>query len=238
MAHIFISHAHEDYDRAAALAKLIQRITLQQVKCWYSSDRTIGGGIGAGERWFDAVKDQIAEAKVVIPLVTEKSQNSNWVHFETGFGSSFENIKIVPACAGVTPKSLTPPLSIYNCYDVHDARDLTTLLQRVCEIFSISFDAEFARSAIDSADKSLTRTDEAQARIEKPVGGEDLIGEVKAHVNSVFHQLVRNSTLKPDGLEYDVLFVADESLGGAEYLLRISARDTVQDILNEREVCR
>ena len=48
-SHVFLSHAATDRDAAGALQDLIERVSLTEVKVWFSSDAESGGRNGAGK---------------------------------------------------------------------------------------------------------------------------------------------------------------------------------------------
>jgi hypothetical protein len=102
MAHVFISHIHEERELALALKTfLITTVYVQlnlvtmrrELDIFVSSEP---GGISPGEDWLTRLKQELTSAKVVIPLLTQHSLNRYWVNFETG-AAWLADKKIMPA---------------------------------------------------------------------------------------------------------------------------------------------
>ncbi|MFM7403148.1 MAG: toll/interleukin-1 receptor domain-containing protein [Erythrobacter sp.] len=107
-----ISHAHADRHLAQALSNLLTRRSLQQISCWHSSDSQEGGGIGAGQRWFERIRSELLNSKAIVVLLTENSIKSSWVQFESGFGAASAELEIIPLVINLDDMTRVPdPLS-------------------------------------------------------------------------------------------------------------------------------
>ena len=86
---IMISHATIDKTIAKLFSRLINRISLSQIKTWFSSDESSMGGIGVGERWFDELKTNIERSSAVISILTPLiSHNCSIISYLAVFSTS------------------------------------------------------------------------------------------------------------------------------------------------------
>ncbi len=92
---IFISHATEDEGVAKAWRYLIQGITGDAVKPWYTGCEDPGGGVMAGEDWRRTLTQALEHAKTILVVLTPGSNERPWVHYEVGFASG-QKKRIIP----------------------------------------------------------------------------------------------------------------------------------------------
>ena len=83
---VFISYSREDLDLAK---KLVDGLRGEGLKPYWDED------IGAGAAFSEEIKGLIANSHVFMPLITDKSKNSPWVHQETGFAIALR-IPVIP----------------------------------------------------------------------------------------------------------------------------------------------
>jgi len=75
MADIFISYSREDAERTDSIIKILEA---EGFSIFYDID------VRAGERFDDALENQLSEAKCVLALWSKSSVQSRWVHAEAG----------------------------------------------------------------------------------------------------------------------------------------------------------
>jgi hypothetical protein len=83
---VFVSYAREDRELAATLVARLRDANLQPL---WDQD------IAAGVPFSDEIKGLIAHSHLFMPLITELSESSAWVHQETGFAIAMR-IPILP----------------------------------------------------------------------------------------------------------------------------------------------
>jgi hypothetical protein len=104
MADVFISHIREEAKLASALKTFLvatiepplraeAMMMRRRPHIFVSSEP---GAIPPGEDWLAHLKQALTSAKVVIPLLTQRSLRRPWVNFETG-AAWLANKKIIPA---------------------------------------------------------------------------------------------------------------------------------------------
>lgn len=104
MANIFISFIHEEAEYAELVQQFIARILGEEVKPFMSSDKV---QVYAGEKWLDRIMGELAEAKVVLLMLSDESVKRPWVNFEAGAAWT-RNINIIPICFGELYKEDLP----------------------------------------------------------------------------------------------------------------------------------
>jgi hypothetical protein len=92
---IFISHATEDEGVARAWRYLIQGITGDAVKPWFTGCEDPGGGVTAGDDWRRSLTQALEHAKTILVMLTPGSNERPWVHYEVGFASG-QKKRIIP----------------------------------------------------------------------------------------------------------------------------------------------
>jgi hypothetical protein len=92
---VFISHATEDEGLAEAWRFLIQGVTGDEIKPWYSEYKRPKGGVKAGEDWRQTITQALEHAKIIIVILTPGSVERPWVHYEVGFARG-QNKKVLP----------------------------------------------------------------------------------------------------------------------------------------------
>lgn len=80
---IFLSHASDDKELAELLAEQIRvMFGRDTVKVFVSSEPD---AIGAGDKWFPTILQQLEEATALVVLLTPNSIDRRWVWFEIGY---------------------------------------------------------------------------------------------------------------------------------------------------------
>jgi hypothetical protein len=101
MAQIFISHVHEEGEIAKAVLQFLRKYELD---AFLSSDRL---QIYPGERWFDRIITELADAKVVLLLLSKQSVSRPWINFEAGWAWGTGRT-LIPVCFGSLVKGAMP----------------------------------------------------------------------------------------------------------------------------------
>src|SRR2546427_10069321 len=81
MAAIFISFIHEEQQVALAIQEMLRSRLSADRAVFLSAD---DWQIHAGEVWLDRIKQELAEATVVLLLLSPASVGRPWVNFEAG----------------------------------------------------------------------------------------------------------------------------------------------------------
>ncbi|MSV35284.1 MAG: toll/interleukin-1 receptor domain-containing protein [Bryobacterales bacterium] len=107
MAHIFISHVHEEAKLARAMAAFLKAFSLE---AFLSSDNW---QLRAGEQWFQRIEDELRSATIVVLLLSKRSEIRPWISFEAGWAWG-TGPKIIPVCfGGLTKGSFHQGDSVY-----------------------------------------------------------------------------------------------------------------------------
>lgn len=122
---VFISYSHGDSKLAKQVAVVLEGMELKPV---------LDKDIPAGRPFSDAIKRQIANAHLFMPLISENSQQRPWVHQETGYAMA-NNIPVLPVAFGKIPGEMIAQLQAIsvglNPADEFDETDLTEQLNRI-----------------------------------------------------------------------------------------------------------
>jgi tetratricopeptide (TPR) repeat protein len=128
----FISHVHGDARIAEALGRLVEKAFYGNVEAWFSSDERSDGGLIPGKQWFAQVSNRLRQATCLFAVVTDKSLESKWIHWESGIGYD-RGAQVIPVTIGLSPGNLQPPLSLLQGVDGLDASALSSTLRKVAE---------------------------------------------------------------------------------------------------------
>ena len=121
MTDVFISHIHEEAELAEALKTFfiaaiqlpLHPVTMKRrlPRIFVSSEPE---AILPGEDWLVSIKNELNSAKVMIPLLTERSFNRYWVNFETG-AAWMAKKRIFPAWCDEQPLQVALPRPYADC---------------------------------------------------------------------------------------------------------------------------
>lgn len=146
---IFISYASEDHSLVQVISKLIEDVSLRQLRVWQAGDDLkLGGG------WFGQITTALNDSEVVVTLVTPTSLSRPWIYFESGFMSgrsaSGANREPVPLCIGVRTDQLGP-LREFQAHQILDKASLARFIERLFRIFEITYDSDFVELKVTTA---------------------------------------------------------------------------------------
>jgi len=155
MPKLFISHITEEAQTAARLKEALVADFLGLIETFVSSDLE---SIPAGEQWLAAVDRSLRECSILLILCSHKSIVRPWINFEAG-AASMRQVPVIPVChAGLVPRDLPTPFSLWQGITLTDPQGLQRLYSRVAKVLSCraparQFDAlsqEFATRKIDA----------------------------------------------------------------------------------------
>lgn len=119
MAKVFISFIHEDERVADAVKRLIENKfgrSLEHGDVFLSSDRWT---LRHGENWMDRIKRELKECGVVVSLLSKRSIERQWIHFEGG--AAWVADKLLPVYFGnLTVGTLRRPYSDLIAVDLRN----------------------------------------------------------------------------------------------------------------------
>lgn len=115
MAEIFISFIHEESGYAEALKHFLTEVFSYKIMPFMASDKL---QVYAGEKWIDRIMEELANARVVLLMLSEKSVLRPWVNFEAGAAWTREAV-IIPVCyEGLKKGELPKPYSSLQAVDL------------------------------------------------------------------------------------------------------------------------
>ena len=148
---LFLSHAASDEEIAKVLKEIIET-AIPELDVFVSSDPE---DLPPGDLWVDTVLKNLASAKVLIVLSTERGLNRRWVWYETGAGWRAQ-LRIIPCCLGKTRKGQLPaPFSSYQALNIDEETDFRVLL----DILGKEFNVAAQMSEVSTLIENLVRLD-------------------------------------------------------------------------------
>ena len=127
---IVISHNVAEQKLAEAWQKLIQKISLNAIEVWYSSDTQSSGGMGVGKEWRADLYDRLEQCNFVLAIQTNTSAGKPWIMWECGVASGIGKDRgIIPIVYEMDRGSLPNPLNTYESYRGDDQEQV----REVCE---------------------------------------------------------------------------------------------------------
>jgi hypothetical protein len=130
MKKIFLSHSAQDSNLAHVLKTVIEQCSLGTVTVWFSSDTSSRGGMIPGGPWFDQLSERLAESQLFIAILTPKSLDNLWLHYEAGC-AAIQKVPILPVTIGASVNDVRLPMSLYNVHSIGQPADLTNLLKKI-----------------------------------------------------------------------------------------------------------
>jgi hypothetical protein len=239
---VFISHADEDQEAAAILAKTLSRVSLRQASAWYSSDRSPSGGMTPGQIWPMTVLERLAQVDTVIALLTPNSLAKPWLYFESGFVARAQGAQVIPVCLGLESTQVPYPLAMYQLYELSNAQSFSTFLDKLLAKLDLHYDAEMARPVIASAAAELSRmaASGSSGRKKRPpsaTSGDGILDEMKAQLDRRFMELAQLISAEREGTSaaepaYNVPIEVNFKRGDRPVIVLVNQSTTVQEVLN------
>jgi len=120
MAQVFISYIHEEEKYASSLQFLLMQLLGGKGVPFMSSDKF---HVYAGERWIERMMTELAQAKVVLLMLSPTSVKRPWVNFEAGAAWTREIITIPVCFRGLKKDDLPKPYSSLQAVDLSAPED-------------------------------------------------------------------------------------------------------------------
>jgi hypothetical protein len=233
--HIFISHADADQEVARIVATTLSRISLQQIKVWYSSDTSATGGIAPGEVWTQALLKRLEEGSTLIAIVTPNSFEKPWLHFETGYVAGRRETEIIPVCVGLKSTEIPFPLAMYQLYELGSLRHLSALAEKLMARFALHYDAELVKPVLADA---VSRLGALRFDAAKREQDSSPLEDVKALFERRFVELAGMFAGQRDGAPrgapwYNLTVQVRFRVGEKPVIVLVQPETNVQEVLNE-----
>ncbi|PRY21125.1 TIR domain-containing protein [Spirosoma oryzae] len=236
MAHnFFISHYSKDFNVAEIIANLLQKITLNQIQPWFSSDKRESGGLMPGDIWFSQIIEKISRSKAVVVLLTPNSINRPWLYYESGIAQALPECELIPICIGIKGNDVPAPLNVYQYYQVSDLESLRNFTAKLVSKFGIPFDEDMTKGILERVISNLSEITFEPQKNEKQPGIEEILNEVKNHFDNRFIELISNNNISRTNsakrlLMYDVSINIKFNTGTKTHVLSVSEDSTFGDI--------
>jgi len=132
---IFICHAESDKNVANVLRDYLRKADKKVDVFVASHSESLSGG----QQWWDSIRDNLQRASVVLTLVSPRSKDRPWLHFESG-GGLFKGATVIPLAIPPEPKSFALPLGVLQGYDLGALEDIRSLVTQVGIHFGLQFE--------------------------------------------------------------------------------------------------
>jgi hypothetical protein len=165
---IFISHAHADEDLAEALVGVITsafEIPNESIRCTSVPGYTLPIGAHTAIQ----LKEEIAQAKFVLGIITPQSIESKYVLLELGAGWGLGKSIFPLVARGVKASGIPQPLRELNWVDLAESRNCHQLIKELSSVKPLGEKKHSNSSIVDAAVKKLVAC--AQQRTKPPSSG-------------------------------------------------------------------
>jgi TIR domain len=127
---IFVSHSAKDTELVKELVEFLLAglvVDPTSIRCTSLPGYRLPGGV----RTSDQIREDLAAAKAVLGVITHRSAQSAWVHFELGASWALSKNPIVLLGHGVEAEVLMGPLKEINALTCETEQDLEGVLAAV-----------------------------------------------------------------------------------------------------------
>jgi hypothetical protein len=197
---VFLSHSTVDAKPLGVLRELLDRKTGGTLALFLSSD---GQSIPLGRNWVHAIQQALETCQLMFVFITPSSQQSSWLFFEAGFAYS-KNTRVVPvAMFGLDLKTVAPPLSLLQGFNVSSAAGLNNLIAVINSAFhhkhtdaftDADYDAIMGMSSSAAAESTGGTLDHvARIELEFTLATHHAIDDVAASLSDAGVDHVRNN---------------------------------------------
>jgi hypothetical protein len=238
---LFLSHDSRDRVLADVLAKSLQRLTLNQLNVWHSSDTSGDGGLRPGDVWIDEIRSQLSKSKAVVALLTPRSISRPWLLFESGFGAANPECVVIPVCIGIDNVNSVPfPLAMYQSYQLADYESINRFLVKLLARYELPFDEEMAKPVLTGLISRLaneSRSEGEERVVDREPTIADALGDLKSHIDKRLLELLslkgQEGTRPITSVAYSVVInLSDFSPQSADQYLEIDSGMSVQAVLD------
>ena len=181
MANVFISYSHKNSDVAGQIAAILSECNISYFE--YERDIVWGKPITT------EVRENLKEAKAIIPILSPASLKSQWVMFEIGFAVGAEK--------DVLPFLTDPDLDIPDF--IRDLRCASSL-EKVRSFFSEIDFTDVSSTSLESIDFLFTQQKIDFQELSETMP--DLLREMKNDINVNKNRLIRNCVVLRGNYSY------------------------------------
>lgn len=126
---VFLSHSDSDSEKVKELAILLQS-EFPDLSFFVSSSYE---SLRPGDDWWDKIRGNLEDAKVILTCVSRFSINKPWILFESGFGLGNKAILIPIILDDLPISELGSPLSMFQAIRLNDTKRLMHLVNRISQ---------------------------------------------------------------------------------------------------------
>jgi len=126
---VFFSHSDSDSVIVEHLAENLKQV-FPGLSFFVSSSYE---SLRPGDDWWDEIRGNLEEAKVILACVSRLSVNKPWILFESGFGLGHKAILIPIILDDLPISELGPPISMFQVIRLDDSKGLVHLIDRISQ---------------------------------------------------------------------------------------------------------
>lgn len=155
--YLFISHSTKDKKVVQTLANIIERVSLNQIKIWFSSDSNRDGGFIPDDTWYNKIINNLKKSSAVISFITPNSNNQPWLLYESGFAEALDNTLLIPLKFLLGIDDIPSPIKQKQIFSFSTFEEADVFLDKVLGIFNITYDKEIYHSFILNSINNMRR---------------------------------------------------------------------------------
>lgn len=232
---IFISHTKDEADFAESLSTWFKNILDKQIRVFVSSDN--GESIPLGSEWLEKIKESLKSTNIILVLVSHKSIEKKWIHFEAGAGY-IRNIPVIPVCiGGITAKELPDPLNFLQAVELPNDKNELALIKKIIKITNLNLPESFKKflelNKLQLPDREIT-SDPKFSMLTIPVSGiqECVIeSDITIRIVQFLADYEKDFTISELELSAQI-----KELRRRKYVLKILEEISAQGILEKRRI--
>ena len=138
MTTLFISHAHQDAELAAAIKTLIEGCFPGHIRATASSSEPAKGGVPMGRPWLEWIHEQVQTSRFTVVVLTPNSLEKPWLMWEAGAVSGValagdQSSVLVPILYRISMEQVPSPLQARLSAFGEDAESMRRVLQSLNE---------------------------------------------------------------------------------------------------------
>ena len=230
--HLFISHSTLDREVVEILCRLIKRVSLDQIRVWYSSDEVSTGGLTVNDDWFNVILDNIKKSQAVVTFITPNSNAQPWILFESGYARALDNTMLIPLKFLINFEDISAPFRHKQVFGFSNVAEANLFLTKVLGAFRITYDKEAFHEFVDKSIKEMRETFISKpSSIDASINNYDV--KLDRLLNLLSDLIYTNET--PWDYSYEIpieFYVSSRDTSIVEYI-RINRTKTFGNVLDE-----
>jgi len=151
MQRVFLSHSDSDSGIVKYLAEHLNQV-FPSLSFFVSSSYE---SLRPGDDWWDKIRGNLEDAKVILACVSRLSINRPWILFESGFGLGHKAILIPIILDDLPISELGPPLSMFQVIRLDDSKGLMHLIYRISQATGTQVEDDLIDKQIPSLNRDL-----------------------------------------------------------------------------------